>query len=335
MKELTERQLESLTPEARRRYEVKLKKVKRNRKILTGSIAVIAIVAVAAVLSITVFFNVANLKVAKVGSHYDAQQILDAAGVEVGDNMLLTDWKEVKQKVERKLPYVLSLEINKTIGGNITFTVKDNKASMLFKTNGGYAVADANGKVLEIIKDKPKNSGLMLLKTKKGVSADVGELMNFNDDSEKELYDNVCSAIKESGIRSITGIDITDKDNIYIEYQSRFRLYIGDSSQLVYKLREAKKVIAQEDETNPKQIGEINLSILKKVYVEPLDTLEPTVPTTTQPETTQPDGDEPVSNDDDGDSSNEDTTGETEIQPEEDTTEPDDENPDDSDDGEE
>lgn len=286
MKELTERQLEALTPEAKQRYEIKLKKVKRNRKILMGAVAVIAVCAVAAVLSITVLFNVSSVKVAKPGSHYDAQQILDAAGVEVGDNMLLTNWSSVKQKVERKLPYVFSLEIDKTVGGNVTFTVKDNKASMIFKVNGGYAVADANGKVLETIKDKPKNSGLLLLKVKKGITATVGEELRFNDDAEKELYDNVCLAIKESGIGSITGIDITDVNNIYIEYQSRFRLYMGDSSQLVYKLKEAKKVIAQEDETDPKQIGEINLSIAKKVYVEPLDTLEPTTTTVTQPETT-------------------------------------------------
>lgn len=331
MKELTERQLEALTPEAKQRYEIKLKKVKRNRKILMGAVAVIAVCAVAAVLSITILFNVSSVKVAKPGSHYDAQQILDAAGVEVGDNMLLTNWSSVKQKVERKLPYVLSLEIDKTVGGNVTFTVKDNKASMIFKVNGGYAIADANGKVLETIKDKPQNLGLLLLKVKKGITATVGEELRFNDDAEKELYDNVCSAIKESGIGSITGIDITDVNNIYIEYQSRFRLYMGDSSQLVYKLKEAKKVIAQEDETDPKQIGEINLSIAKKVYVEPLDTLEPTTTTVTQPETTIPqDTDSDADTDDentDGDGS-EDTTDVTEESTTENDDESDDENPD-------
>ncbi len=66
---------------------------------------------------------------------------------------------------------------------------------------------------------------------------------------------------------------------------------MGDSADLAYKLKEAKKVIAQEDETDPKQIGEINLSIAKKVYVEPLETLEKTTAApkkevTTVPETT-------------------------------------------------
>ena len=69
--------------------------------------------------------------------------------------------------------------------------------------------------------------------------------------------------------------------------------YLGNSEDIEYKLREAKKIIAEEDENDPNQIGEINLSILKKVYVEKLDTLEETTTAkkdvTTQPETTAPD----------------------------------------------
>lgn len=130
----------------------KLKKVTRNRRILTGIIAVVAVAAVFAVLSVTVLFNVSEIKVAKAGTHYKAEQILDAAGVEVGDNMITTDWEKVKARAEEKLPYIFSLDISKSISGKITFTVKDGKAALIFKTVNGYAIADSNGKVLEIIK---------------------------------------------------------------------------------------------------------------------------------------------------------------------------------------
>ena len=299
MKKLTARQIASMTPEARERYEKKLKIVTRNRRILFGIVAVVVVAAVFAVLSLTVLFNVSEVKVAKAGKHYQPEQIIEAAGVEVGDNMVATNWDRVKEKVEQKLPYVLSLEIQKTVSGRVTFSVVDDTAALVFKTSKGYALADANCKVLVIVKDKPKNNGLTLLTVKNKINANPGETISFADDGESILYDTIRTAIKNSGIGSITGIDISDPENIYLEYQNRYRLYLGSSEELEYKLREAKKIIAEEDENDPNQIGEINLSILKKVYVEKLDTLEETTTAakkdvTTLPETTAPDdSDEP------------------------------------------
>ena len=298
MKKLTARQIASMTPEARERYEKKLKIVTRNRRILFGTVAVVVVAAVFAVLSLTVLFNVSEVKVAKAGKHYQPEQIIEAADVDVGDNMVATNWDRVKEKVEQKLPYVLSLEIKKTASGKITFSVVDDTATLVFKTSKGYALADANCKVLEIVKEKPKNKGLTLLTVKNRINADPGETISFSDDGESILYDTIRTAIKNSGIGNITGIDISDPENTYLEYQSRYRLYLGNSEDIEYKLREAKKIIAEEDENDPNQIGEINLSILKKVYVEKLDTLEETTTAkkdvTTQPETTAPDStDEP------------------------------------------
>ena len=298
MKKLTARQIASMTPEARERYEKKLKIVTRNRRILFGTVAVVVVAAVFAVLSLTVLFNVSEVKVAKAGKHYQPEQIIEAADVDVGDNMVATNWDRVKEKVEQKLPYVLSLEIKKTVSGKITFSVVDDTATLVFKTSKGYALADANCKVLEIVKEKPKNKGLTLLTVKNRINADPGETISFADDGESILYDTIRTAIKNSGIGNITGIDISDPENIYLEYHNRYRLYLGNSEDIEYKLREAKKIIAEEDENDPNQIGEINLSILKKVYVEKLDTLEETTTAkkdvTTQPETTAPDStDEP------------------------------------------
>ncbi len=297
MKKLTPRQVASLSPEVRERYEKKLKKVTRNRRILGGIIAAAAVAAVFAVLSVTVLFNVSEIKVAKTGEHYTTEQILDAVGVEVGDNMITTDWDRVKTRTQERLPYILSLEVNKSLGGTVTLTVKDDKAAVLLKTASGYAIADSNGKTLEVLEEMPKDSGLAVLTVKNKIEAKPGETISFADEEEKNLYYDLESAIKSAGVENITGIDISDADNIYLEYQSRYRLYLGNSSEMEYKLKEAKKVIAQKDENDPKQIGEINLSIPKKVYVEPLETLEKTTAAVTKPaktseKTTQADNSE-------------------------------------------
>lgn len=271
-----------MSPQVRARYKKRLKTVQRNRRILTGIVVFIAAAAILALLSVTVLFKVSEVKVVKAGSHYTAEEIIEASGVETGDSMLLTKWDEVSDKVEAKLPYVLTLKINKTIGGRVSFTVSDDKADKLVKLSEGYAVTDADLKVLEILDAKPENTQLTVVKMALPEKIEVGKKIELEEGRVKTLFETIESAVSESGLSRITGIDISDTNNIYLEYQSRYRLYLGDSSEILYKLKEAKKIIATEDEVNPNQIGEINLSILKKVYVEPLDSLEETTVAKTQ-----------------------------------------------------
>lgn len=283
MKKLTAEQVAELSPQMKQRYRKRLKTVQRNRKILSGCIIFIAAAAIIALLSVTVFFKVSEVKVVKAGTHYTAEEIIDAAGVDVGDSILLTKWNDVAKKVTEKLPYVLSVQIKKSIDGRVSLTVNDDKADKLVEFSDGYAVTDAELKVLEILKEKPESSQLTLVKMNLQGEAKLGVKIEFKDgDAAGELFKEIESAIKEVGLGRITGIDITDTNNIYLEYQNRYRLFLGDSGDIVYKLKEAKKIIAKEDESNPNQIGEINLSILKKVFVEPLDSLEETTTEVTQ-----------------------------------------------------
>lgn len=268
-----------MSPEVRARYKKRLMTVQRNRRILNGIVAFVAVAAILVLLSFTVFFKVSEVKVIKPGVHYSAEEIIDASGVNLGDNILKTDWDKVKKRVEKKLPYVRSLKIEKSLDGRVRFAVSDATADKLLKIPNGYAVVDDNLKLLEILKDKPKNSTLtyIVMNLPSELKIKVGETVVFKDnDKTGQLYRTVNEAIEKVGLEKITGIDISDVNSISLEYQNRYKLYLGDSGSIEYKLQEAKKVIAKEDAVNPNQIGKINLSILKKVYVEPLETLEET-----------------------------------------------------------
>lgn len=277
MKELTSEQMDRMTPENRELYLRRLQKVKRNRKILAVIVSVIAVIAIAAVLSMTVLFNISSIKVDKKGKFYSEQEIISASGLDIGDNMVRTDFKDVSLRIETMLPYVLSARIDKSFSGSITITVKDNAASMIFKVKNGYAIADSQGKVLEILKEIPDKNKLMVLKSSKEMTASPGKHIGFADENEQELYEQICEALKKAKMyEKITGIDISSPSNIKIEYQRRFRIKIGSISDIDIKLTAAVKIIAVEDESDPNTIGEINVTTPKKVYVNPLDTLEET-----------------------------------------------------------
>lgn len=275
MKKPTTEQIERMTPEIRERYEQKLKKVKRNRRILAGFAAVLIAAAVCLALCMTVFFNITSIKVAKKGGYYEENEIISASGLDVGENMLRTDFAEAELRIEKMLPYVRDAKIKKTVSGAISITVTDNTSAIIFEASNGFAVADSDGKVLEILAEEPENSDLAWLRTSKKAKAVPGEKIGFADEKESELYETIVAALKTAGIyEDITGIDISRPANIKVEYQNRMRIKLGDISDIDSKLAAAAKTIEMENENNPNTIAEVNAVIPKKVYVNPLDSLD-------------------------------------------------------------
>jgi len=267
--------MERMTPEARARYEKRVKTVMRNRKILAGFVAVVVIACVCVLLSITVLFNVSSIKVANKSKKYSEKDIISASGLDIGDNMIRTNFDDAENRIETMLPYILTAEIKKSISGAVTITVKDNTPSMIFEVKNGYAIADADGKVLEILAEKPEETNLMVLTTSQELSANPGQYIGFADEKEAKLYETICNSLKKVGLyKHITALDLSSPLNIKIVYQNRLRIKIGDTSDIDSKLTAAAKTIEEENASNPNTIAEINATILKKVYVNPLDSLE-------------------------------------------------------------
>lgn len=275
MNTIPEEKLRRLTPEKRALYEERLRKVKRNRRILAGVVVFIIAALIGVVLSLTVLFKITSVNVVKPGKIYGTQDIINASGLEIGDNILTTKFDDAEQRIEKILPYVLDAKISKNILGKVNITVTDDKAEVIFAANNGYALADVNGKVLEVLKEKPENCKYKVLKTKKKANAVPGEEFKFINDAEKTLFNKICEALKKAGIfDDVTAIDFSEVTNIKIVYKDRLRIKVGNIDDIDRKLQSAIRVIADEDAENPNGIAEINAKNPDKVFVKSLDTLE-------------------------------------------------------------
>ncbi len=275
MKKISPEQVAKMRPEARERYEQRLKIVMRNRKILTVVSAVLCIALVFLALSMTVLFNIKSITVASKSAIYTDQEILSASGIDVGNNMLRTDFDKVCERIEKNLPYIYEATVTKKLSGDVVINVKDTAAKMIIQAAQGYAVADADGKVLEIIKQIPEDCKLMIIKTVSKPQAAIGEMFTLDDETEKELYDGIVKNLKDAGLFSkVSLIDITNRASIKIEYQHRMRLLIGTSDELDVKLKSAAEIIKAEDAKDPTTIAEINLTIPKKAFVNSLESLD-------------------------------------------------------------
>ncbi len=276
MKELSPEQVARLRPEARERYEKRLKIVKRNRRILKIVCITLAIIFIVLTLSMTVLFNISSINIGKKSEVYTADEIIMASGLDQGDNMLRTNFTKVEERIERSLPYVKDAVIVKSVSGKITINITDTKAAVIVKASQGYFITDTDGKTLESIQSIPENNTLMVLKINGDVTAAPGETIVFDDSDEEELYEELKSLLESEGLFSgITEMDLTQKSSVKLIYQNRLRLLLGTSDNLETKIKSGAQVIEKENAQDPELIAEVNLTIPKKVYVNPLETLYP------------------------------------------------------------
>ncbi len=326
MKQLSPEQVAKMRPEARERYEQRLKIVKRNRKTVGIVGAVFIIAAIVLALSLTVLFNITTINVSKKSAFYSEKEIVIASGLDIGDNLLRTDFDKVSQRIEQNLPYISEANISKTLSGAVTISVKDTTAAIIIESKQGYAIADINGKVLEIIKELPEALELMKVKTNCKLEAIPGEKFAFDEktpnDNEKgineKLYDSLIYELNNADmLKNITLIDISDRSSITLEYQNRLRLLLGANEQIDVKLKSAAEIIKAEDSKDPTAVAEVNLTIPKKVFVNPLDSLDDTEEAENTKDTVAPTENERES---DVDSSNTSLSGENESSQAEDST---------------
>ncbi|MDD6276256.1 MAG: FtsQ-type POTRA domain-containing protein [Clostridia bacterium] len=272
MKELPAKKVAKMTPKMRSKYEAKLKKVKRNRKILKAVLSVVLIIA-ALVVIIAVAFKINSISVKDPGSHYSAQEIVTASGIDVGDNMIFTDFTNAGDRITQNLPYIGSVKFKRNLSGSVIITVVEAKPKFITACDGGYAITDDSLKTLEIVENKPENSVPTEIKFKNVPVAEPGKQIEITDD-EATLYADLLEKANKNGITGITKIDISNTADISIDVQSRLRLELGDNSDIEYKLKSAAEIIKSENEISEDTVATVDLSVKGKVYVDPVDSLD-------------------------------------------------------------
>ena len=118
---------ERINDEFTRKRKLRQRKIRRRRIKIFLVFLLVAAIAVFAVLSVTVLFPIEQITVS--GSNkYSAEQILEAASIEKGDNLFRA--KADITVLNKKLPYLEKIEINRKLPGTLNIKVKDAEESL-------------------------------------------------------------------------------------------------------------------------------------------------------------------------------------------------------------
>lgn len=225
------------------------------------------IVCAALVFGIGVFFRVSNIEV--VGAvFYTPQEVIDASGIENGDNLFFINRFSAMSKINAKLPYVESVTVGRSLPNKVIIEIEEAAAAAYINFGGVYWLLDRDCRLLE----STGASGLQGLISVSGVTPSnpvMGEelLLDTGDYGTVEYLRSLLGAMDELGIiKSVSYIDLSNPSAPVFDYLDRFTVKPGRDEAVEYKLEMMLSAVSQLEASAE---GVIDLSQDKKAHFSP------------------------------------------------------------------
>lgn len=206
---------------------------------------IMAGIVLAVVLSMLIFFRVRGIEVQGT-AYYQPQDILNAAGVEKGDNLLILSRAEIAGNVLEKLPYVESVRVTRRLPDTVIITVTEYDATYaVADEKGDYYLITASGKATEKI-TAAKAGEHIRIENVTIETPTIGEAVTVMAPLGQEVaaqgqltaLKKVLAAIETYGLQqTIRSVSVPNSYEITAWYEDRFYVELGDTEDLDYKFQ--------------------------------------------------------------------------------------------------
>lgn len=262
-----------LTPEERRE---RVKKLKRKRRLRLAIVVSGFVLALCVLLSPVIAFAVFRVEsfIIEGETLYTNEEIIAASGIPQGKSLFFADLDEAKVSIETKLPYTNNVTLARKMPNKIIIRLEStDKAYAVEKSEGLYAITNRDFKVLEIAGVVPEGVIPVVGATPK--SAEPGTPLSFVDGEETDatlsLLRNLSAAIAGAKLDEVNLVSIRSRSNVYLIYQERIVMRLGDSTDADKKIELGKSAVESQDKLEGVQVGIINLTVAKKAFFKPSD----------------------------------------------------------------
>lgn len=195
------------------------------------------VICAAIAVALTLFFKVEDITV--IGNErYSRQQIVDASGLQIEDNMFLMNKYRISDQITSALPYIETVQIRRALPDGLVITVSECSAPAAVTYNGKAWLLSTQCKVVD---SKPSTAasqyahvtGLTL------TGAEIGMPITVAEESEYEaalLQQLLPLLAKKEMLWQVQKIDLSDDALIQLRYLDRFDVTIRRDADLSYKL---------------------------------------------------------------------------------------------------
>ncbi len=244
----------------RKRKSIKLQKVKlwfkRIFLVLFG-LATVTGVIFGIVFLLSRFFSVNSISVNE-NEKYSSSEVIDAGDLHVGENLVFLNTKSSEEKIYKSLTYIDEVSVRKKFPNKIEVSVGIAEPKYSVKSGEEYWVISSKNKILE--KSPEPSSELINISGTEIVDNKFGKAEYKNLESKK-LVEEILVAFESKELKSVKEIDISDLQNIHVNYDNRININLGDKEDIDYKVLTAKEIINNKISISEK--GILNLKDLK------------------------------------------------------------------------
>ena len=208
----------------------------------------LVVVCAAAVLALTLFFKVESVEVTG-NSRYSAQEIQDACGVSLGDNLYLLSKPDMVQRLHQRLPYIDEVRITRSLPNTLRVQVTEFTTVYAVEQEGTVWLLTSGGKIVETAAergDTPLIDGCELLAPSLGGDVSFALELQNRQESLFALLTALESAELTGDVRAI---HLGDPTVLSMDYTERFTVEMPYGADYPRLLRYLTLVI-EELETN-------------------------------------------------------------------------------------
>lgn len=237
---------------------------RKKRNALFAPVAFLIICA-ALVFGLSVFFRVSTIEV-EGNSLYTSEEIIEASGIEQGDNLFFINRFSAISRIFSKLPYVEKAVINRSLPNRLVIVVTESQAIACVSAEDGPWAIDRGCKLLSKVSGDELR-GLIRIEGLTPIAPEAGQIIAPGEaESPKVNYlSAILTQIDALGLRDrITYIDISGIANPYFDYLGRFTVKLGSFENTEYKfqcLLSAVEALSDGDR------GTLDLSIDKRAHL--------------------------------------------------------------------
>lgn len=232
---------------------------KRRRGSLSFLYKLLAFVLIctAIALALTLFFRIRTIDVSG-SQRYSAQEIIDAAEVQVGDNMFLMNKYRAAERIRAALPYIETVQFRRDMPDGLRIIVTEcTDPAAIVQDGKAYLLCDTGTIVDDVAASAAKKriqvKGLTLVEPVVGQPAQAAEGQELALTQLLALM----QALDERGMGGdVTLIDMSDPAQLTLGYLGRFNVYSPWDADYGYKLDYLLAVV-EKLEANEK--GVINM----------------------------------------------------------------------------
>jgi cell division protein FtsQ len=217
----------------------------------------------------TEIFQVKKITVLCSGT-LDRNVIMNLSGVSYGDNIFKISRDKVKKRIESNSPYPVVEAVSFRLPDEVVLAVEERVPAAVIPYLSSYIVIDANGFIMEIIKQKadipyPVVEGIRLSSLTKGSKLEVAESGTY----KQKVMIRVLQAVQEWNEGSMLhSIRMEDPDNILLVTRDGVRITIGQATNLDKKLGWLKSD-AYTEVLEKGQTGILDVSVPGKAVFRP------------------------------------------------------------------